>query len=208
MPLVQGAIFGAFAAAIGLVLWAGLTAPKPFPSTAVETEPSAAAAPTATPFVRGDLPIVLGPEGLGIVSFGSDGAAVVDRLTAAFGLPNEDETYPCPEKPGDVRAIRWADLTIFVFDGAFAGYIDGLHYPPYDGRALDLTTSEAVGIGSSRADLVAAFGDRVTFKASTDPGMQDADVYRIDDGRLQGVVEGVGDAGVTITIRAGLGCFS
>ena len=41
----------------------------------------------------------------------------------------------------------------------------------------------------------------------TDSVQGDPDEYQIDDGRLSGLIEGEGDAGVVITVRAGVACF-
>ena len=74
-------------------------------------------------------------------------------LTTTFGPPNEDISFTCPDPTGEMRSVRWADLTAFFMDSQFVGYLDGLHYPN-DGHPLELTTTEGVGIGSSRKDLL------------------------------------------------------
>jgi len=204
VPLVQGAIVGALIAALGVGVVMTVGAPASFPSTVV-TLPSAVAPAVATPFVRGEAPIVLAPDGLGVVAFGAEGGHAVEMLTADLGLPNEDVTFPCPVPAGELRSVRWAGLTVFVLDGKVAGYLDGLHYPN-DAPPLGLRTQEAVGVGSTRPELIAAYGDRVKI-AHAEPPATDMDEFLIDEGTQKGLIEGEGDAGVVITIRAGLACF-
>ena len=151
--------------------------------------------------------LALGPDGIdGLAPLGLDEAHAVTMLTTAFGPPNEDISFPCADPAGEMRSVRWADLTAFFMDSQFVGYLDGLHYPN-DGHPLELTTPEGVGIGSSREELLAAYGDRLEVGPPPDDVQGDVEEYRIDDGQLSGLIEGEGEAGVVITIRAGLACF-
>ncbi len=63
------------------------------------------------------------------------------------------------------------------------------------------------GIGSTRRELVAAYGDRVQIAPPTDDVQGNVEEFMIDDGRLSGLIEGKGETGVVITVRAGVACF-
>jgi len=205
-PLLEGVLIGAGLAVLGIVLLTVVTAQAPFRSSVVAL-PSPAVPPTATPLVRGDTSVALGPDGLGdLAPLGLDEAHALVMMNTAFGPANEDLSFPCADPAGEVRSVRWADLTAFFMDGRFIGFLDGLHYPN-DGHPLELTTTEGVGIGSSRAELVAAYGDRLKVGAPPDGVQGDVEEYRIDDGKLSGLIEGEGETGVVITVRAGLACF-
>jgi hypothetical protein len=206
-PLLEGALVGAGLALLGIALLTFLAAPPAFRSSVVVVPSPVAIAPTATPFVRSDMSLALGPEGIdGLAPLGLDDAHALIMLNTAFGLPNEDLSFPCPGHVGGMRSVRWADLTAFFTDSRFVGYLDGLHYPN-DGPLLELITTEGVGIGSSRQELVAAYGGRLEVTQPPEDAQGDVEEYRIDDGRLSGLIEGAGDAGVVITVRAGTACF-
>jgi hypothetical protein len=201
-PLLEGALLGAGLVLLGIALLAVLSGPPAFPSSVVALPSPVAVAPTATPFVRSDVALALGPDGIvGLVPLGHDETHALDLLTTTLGPPNEDISFPCPGHVGGVRSVRWADLTAFFADATFVGYLDGLHYPN-DGRLLELTTTEGVGIGSTRSELVAAYGDRLKVVPPSD-----VEEFKIDDAGLSGLIEGEGDAGVVITVRAGVACF-
>ncbi len=206
-PLLEGALVGAGLALRGVALLTVLTAPPAFPSLVVAVPSPVAVAPTATPFVRSDVTLALGPDGIdGLAPLGLDAEHALAHFETAFGLPNEDVSFPCPGHVGGVRSVRWADLTALFADSTFVGYLDGLHYPN-DGPLLELTTTEGVGIGSTRRELVAAYGDRVQIGPPTDDVQGDVEEFMIDDGRLSGLIEGKGETGVVITVRAGVACF-
>jgi hypothetical protein len=206
-PLLEGGLVGAGLALLGVALLTVLTAPPAFRSSVVVLPSSVAVVPTATPFVRGDVSLELGPDGIvGLVPLGHDETHALHLLTTTLGLPNEDISFPCPGHVAGVRSVRWADLTAFFTDSTFVGYLDGLHYPN-DGPPLELTTTEGVGIGSTRLEFVAAYGDRLQAVPPTDDVQGDVQEYQIDDGRLSGLIEGEGDTGLVITVRAGVACF-
>jgi hypothetical protein len=206
-PLLEGALVGAGLALLGVALLTVLTAPPAFRSSVVALPSPVAIAPTATPFVRSDLTAALGPDGIvGLAPLGLDDVHALIVLNTAFGLPNEDLSFPCPGHVGGMRSVRWADLTAFFTDSLFVGYLDGLHYPN-DGPLLELTTTEGVGIGSTRDELAAAYGDRLQIVPPQDDVQGDIEEFRIDDGRLSGLIEGEGETSVVITVRAGVACF-
>ena len=206
VAVLQGAAVGAIVAIVGVALWSAVGPKSGLPSTIVPLPTAVAALPTATPVIRTEVPLVLGPDGIGFATFGDPGSHVVEMLTGTLGLPNEDAAIPCPGSNGDARSVRWADLTLFLQDDQVAGYIDGSHYPN-DAPPLELKTDAGIGLGSTRSELEAAYGDRLTFTDAPGIGTTEAVAYGVDGQALQGLIEGSGGDGVVITIRAGLGCF-
>ena len=206
VAVAQGALLGAAVTLAVVLAWSALAQPAQFKSSVVPVPSAVAVPPTATPFVRTDVPLVLEPDGIGMARFGDPGGHIVEMLTGSLGLPNEDATIPCSGPVAEMRAVRWGDLTLFLSEDAFVGYIDTMYYPN-DAPALAPKTAEGVGIHTTRADLVAAYRDRVTFADVPDMGPNDAVEYRIDRGELNGLLEGAGEDGVVITVRAGQGCF-
>lgn len=205
-PLLQGALIGAGLALLAVSLLTIVTRQAPFRSSVVAL-PSPAIAPAATPFGRGDVSVALGPDGLvGLVPLGLDEAHALIMLNAAFGLPNEDVSFPCVDPTGEMRSVRWADLTAFFMDEKFVGFLDGLHYPN-DGHPLELTTAEGIGMGTPRNALVAAYGDRLKVVPPPDGVQGDVEGFQVDDGRLSGLIEGDDETGVVIMVRAGVACF-
>ena len=206
VAVIQGALAGVFVTLVAVAWWSAIDRTGGLPSRVVPLPSAVAVVPTATPFVRTEVPLVLGPDGIGLAAFGDPGSHVVEMLTGMVGLPNEDATITCPDAGEDARSVRWADLTLFIHDDHVAGYIDGSHYPN-DAPPLQLKTAEGVGVGSTRAELEAAFGDRLTFADAPSIGSSEVVSYAVDGKRLQGLIEGGGSDGVVITVRAGLGCF-
>jgi hypothetical protein len=128
-------------------------------------------------------PLVLRGDGLGAWMLGSDADTVVEGLTEVLGPPStdtgwrssEDEQSPvwgCP--PPQARRVRWPDLTAYFHafpDGTLpADFLE--YYSPADGRPYflgyqvggDLRTAAGIGVGSTLAELRAAYGtDLVLF---------------------------------------------
>ncbi|MGI8683645.1 MAG: hypothetical protein ACR2MO_00820 [Acidimicrobiales bacterium] len=103
--------------------------------------------------------VVLLAEGLGVATFGDQKTAVVATLTAAFGAP--DETGEGCELAGtDVTTTSWKELTVQFADGELDAY--DVQVPESESSALDLKTEEGIGVGSTVAQLKAAYGDRLT----------------------------------------------
>jgi hypothetical protein len=113
---LAGAILTGLVGIAALVLL--LAGPRGLPSQSAGSVPTLLAEPAGTLGAG----LVLAADGLGPVSFGDAGDAVVATLTESLGTPTEDELQPCSVY-GQVRWVRWGSLTISVQDGRFTGFI-------------------------------------------------------------------------------------
>jgi hypothetical protein len=217
IALAQGALVGALIS-LGLVLVLTLASrPAEFPTTTVSL-PSAFIVPTPTP--RAELPITLEADGLGVAFFGDEGENVVRGLDTVIGTSNSDEQWTCPDPPGEVRFVMWADLGVFVIDGVFTGWVDAIYFPPEFGPLLELKTVEDLGIGVELEHFEAHLGDRFVFRdpdpsAAPDPSADPdqnplADLREFDiDGPtgIHGFVEDGPEGPRVISLSAGTTCF-
>jgi hypothetical protein len=203
--LAGGALVGAVVTLAAVLLWAQLSRPAPFPTTAA-TAPSPFVVPTPTP--RTHVPLTLTPKGLGLVSFGEAGEATIGKLRGLLGSPTSDDKWTCKKPVVDVRFVGWAELGIFVTGDRFVGYVDAIYYPPQFGPLMGLETAEGVGIGIDLEDLQSHYGSRLRL---LDPSAEfDADHRKfVIDGQdgIWGVVEKGPTGSRVITIAAGTTCF-
>jgi hypothetical protein len=201
-----GVAIGAAITLAVVFVWTEASRPAGFPTTQAAL-PTTFVVPTATP--RPDLGVIrLAPDGIGLASFGEDGAAVVDELEGILGPPNSDESWTCPDPPGEVRFVGWADLGVFVMDGTFVGWTDAIYFPAEYGPLLGLRTTEDLHIGLMLEHFEAHLGDRFAFR-DPDPNPEDeAREFDIDgpDG-IHGFVEDAPDGPRVIALAAGTTCF-
>lgn len=150
---------------VGPVTWAALASPSVVTTSAPPTiapTPSAVPAPTPTD------PLVLAADGLGAVSFGDPATEVLAALTAAFGPPDEEQRTNNPDgvvhlwRGGPLGyALRVSTGTSTLFCGSDTYRDDGVdHFYAWDYYGgLGLTTAEGITVGSSAAELLAAYPD-------------------------------------------------
>ena len=151
---------------------------------------SSTAAPSSTTTTAPAPKIVLEPEGLGAVDFDDLEPAVVDILTDAFGAPS-GSGGGCELAGTTVTTTRWKELTVQFADGKFDSY----SVRPRSGEspALNLKTAEGIGLGSTKAQLQSAYGNRLTI-----PGLpsefQEPDSFSIafpgSERTIRGVLSG------------------
>jgi hypothetical protein len=178
-----------------------------FPTTTVATLPTPFVAPAPTP--RPELPLTLEADGLGLVSFGEPGDAVVGELEGLLGTSNADERWTCPDPAGAVRFVQWADLGLFVIDGVFVGWVDAIYFPPEYGPLLELKTVEDLHIGVELEHFEAHLGDRFVFR-EPDPNAAEGAAREFDiDGAkgIHGFVQDGEGASLVIALSAGTTCF-
>ena len=215
--LASGAIVGAVVALLAVLIWTESSRPAPFPTTAVAALPTPFILPKPTPRPR--LPLTLQADGLGLVSFGEDGEATIQKLQALIGAPNSDDRWTCKDPAGEVRFVGWADLGVFVIDGLFVGWVDAIFFPPEFGPRLELTTVENLGIGVEVQHFEANLGERFAFR-EPDPNAAENAAREFDiDGTtgIHGYVQdGEGNtalrvppepASLVISLTAGITCF-
>jgi hypothetical protein len=182
-------------------------------STSSSTTSTSQPAPLAT--------LELAEDGLGDVLVGFPPDVVINDISALYGSPDLDSDWIPAEPniygscPGQVmRAVGWGSLVIiFVNDSAdplserFYTYTYGYDYTEnvggVDPRGLELTTAAGVGIGSSVAELRAAYGDRVRIAGDSD---LDVWSFEIEGATLSGLVDGPDDSNVVTLIELEPGC--
>lgn len=203
--LAQGALVGALVAVLAVLLCTAAARPAEFPTSAAAL-PSALILPAPTPVP--ELPLTLESDGLGIMGFGQEGDAVVGELEVLLGPPNGDEHWTCPDPPGELHFVQWADFGVFVIDGVFVGWVDALFYPPAYGELLGLKTTEDLRIGVELEHFEAHLGDRFVFTETPPDAPEGAREFDIDGPTgIHGLVQAGEGASLVIGLSAGTTCF-
>lgn len=189
--------------------------PEVSTSEPVETSTSQAEPTTSAPApeVR---PLVLRPDGLGLVVLGGEAESSITQLTNQLGVPNEDSgwvassTSPFGLCPGaQVRGVSWGPLRVMFTDpgdGAPATSFSYLYAAPADAAASSspaagLTTDTGIGLGSSVAEVRAAYPELLLFEDEYGP------VFATSaEGGLSGTLTDVSDAGLVTSIIGGQYC--
>lgn len=163
--------------------------------------------------------LVLRGDGLDLVDFGQPAEVVHSALTALLGPPDEDSGWieagssPFGVCPGTVvRGVRWETLQVLFTDGEtewasdiphFFSYVDSVFFE--DATPLGFTTDREIGLGSTRAELEAAYGEEVEIFVDEVFGV----LFRIDvpePALLWGdLADEQVDAPITL-VRGGQGC--
>lgn len=198
---------------LGLVVWAVFGACSGSPQ------------PTAAP----PGPFILSGTGIAAAEIGEPPAAVVDELTGLLGAPDADSGWiaadsdlygTCPAE--QLRAVGWGSLFLyFVADeevtadnehiaGRFFTYSYGYDFGRNEGgtdpRELGLVTEADVGLGSTRSELRAAYGDDLTeaHDALTDIWSWEAAANQPNF--LRGLLSGPEDDATVVLIERVPGC--
>jgi len=163
--------------------------------------------------------VVPSREGLGVAALGQDADEALAALEAAMGRPNTVTRWLPPEHslwgrcPGKrVRGAKWGDLWVLFGEDTPLGegrYLFGwmLGQAGVSG-ATGLRTAEGIGIGSTVAELRAAYGDRLEL-APYELGARftvSAEGGQPATAEFGGVAAGTGDADPVRTLRGGLPC--
>ena len=187
-------------------------APTAPPTTPAPTEaPATTAAPSTT---VAPATVVLARDGLGVVPFGTDADGAVAALTAVLGPPTEDTGWVDPLTIStcagtELRRVSWGALAILLGDPAatgtgvrqfFAssyGNVAGVEPQP-----AGLVTPEGIGLGTSVADLKAAYPGVVLNPG--EEGLIEPSFF-VDDS-LRGIVTGDTDTDSVTVVFGGPFC--
>lgn len=182
---------------------------------------SATPAPTTTTAPPPLPDLELSQDGLGDVAFGLSPDEVIAEMAGRFGAPDHDTDWIPAEPnayglcPGEkMRAIGWGSLAaIFIDDGTsdlggyFYTYTYGYDYSENTGgvdpRGLDLTTAEGVGLGTTVADLRAAYASDLTVDGDQ---VLDVWTFRDDAAGLKGLLSGPDETDTVTLIQPIIGC--
>lgn len=120
--------------------------------------------------------VVLSRDGLGVVVFGAPAEPALQTLRDAMGKPNSVTRWLSMDRslwgtcPGDlVRGAKWGDLWVIFSDESELS--DERHVSSWMlGRVgvygrTQLRTAEGIGVGSTVAELRAAYGERLSLQA-------------------------------------------
>lgn len=146
--------------------------------------------------------MVLGPQGLGIVSFGDDADPVVAELTALLGRASDDRPLgSCPSGEVD-RVVAFAELAVLIGEREgsprFVAWDLGLP----SGALPELRTAEGVGVGTTVEALRAAYGSQL--EITNDPFGPGFEVRVPAPGRLGGTLTGTRPTDTVATLAGGL----
>jgi hypothetical protein len=176
-------------------------------SPAASTAAPAAAAPSSEP--PSEDPVTrlhLRGDGLDMVGLGDPQLDVTRTLTDVLGPPDEEGDEPCASHPEhQSHWVRWADLSLRFDGGTFAGWIEGIHFPPGP-PALDLTTATGLSPGDP-LDRARQLYPGLRVRHATAPGQRSADTFSFHDPdgtpKMFGLVEGDGGDQLVASIYAG-----
>jgi len=164
-------------------------------------------------------PLVLAADGLGGIDFGATPDDAIAYVAGLLGPATEDSgwidalTSPygvCPQP--EVRGVQWGAFVLLFtraetdFAPAGSEHLFSYYYTDNIAPAVGLGTEENVFIGSSRAELDAAYGARL--EVFEDPfGV----VWHVDrdpsrDEALSGFLSGPTGGDVVEAINGGVGC--
>jgi hypothetical protein len=179
--------------------------------------------------------VVLGADGLGLVAFGRADRDVLGALQGRLGLAAERGSWsgatPFGTCPGPVRAVRWGRLYVLFTNGPtryapagrwhlFAWQADTVQRSKGDPQSSGPTpptappplrgysprTTAGIGIGSTVAELRAAYGSRLRITSGTPGNTYRFGIGQGAAGELSGSLSG-GTPGATVTgLTAGAIC--
>lgn len=170
------------------------------PTSTVPIATTTTGAPSTTAPVGAGL--VLGPEGLGAVTFGEEAEKVLAELERLLGPPSDDGTLgSCPS--GEInRLVQFAELAVLIGEREGASRFVGWDLGEASGALPPLVTAEGIGVGARVAELRAAYAGRVEV-GDDDPFGPSFDVRVPPPGRLRGTLTGAGPTDAVATLAGG-----
>lgn len=184
-------------------------------ATAATSESSTSPTAVTTAAANAAAAVQLRNDGLGVTTFGDMPEYAVAALTAELGAPTGDATQPAASTfgacPGTtLRAVEWGGLAVLITDGTTTyGGPGGPHFFAYLYRSNDarkLATGEGTGLGSSVADLRAAYGTGLRVNPEQEGSGPSFEVGSYGAGGLYGLLDGTTDASKVTEIAAGEPC--
>lgn len=187
--------------------------------TTTESQPTTTAPEATTTTTDPLLALVLGEQSLGSFNFGTEADQVIAGLTAILSDPDDDTGWvdsfsafgTCPGT--EARLVRWVSLQAFFTNGATDWAPEGTrHFFHFSqsaaaggGEVLTLRTDKQIGVGSSVADLEAAYGSQLTI---TDDPLFDTlwEVESSGPGLLWGSASASTPDGLVTAVNGGIGC--
>jgi hypothetical protein len=236
LSVLVAALAGAIVVVVVFVMLSAVFGGSGFPTRRVSA-PTALPSPSSMPPMA-DLPIVLRGDGLGVVGIGEDAEVVLAEMRRLLGPPVDEWPVSCqhtatgpgssaPSPPSGSpapspttgssapapagRAYRWVDLSVFIVDEVFVGYLDSVFYPPGH-PPLGFETEEGVTLGANLAELEATYGQRLRVgrpEPSGEGGEDEARPFTVaetGDPGLRGYLLRTDDSETVIVFGAGASC--
>jgi len=207
MPLRRAACF-----MLPVVLLAGAACSgggKKEASTTSSAPTTTSTAPTTTTGPLTKEQIVLGADGVGGVAFGTNSAHAINRFMQALGQPDKNTQLPAGQACGATRRLHWANFQVLLNEvtstaGAGRPGFVGWFLGPATGAALDFKTAKGIGLGSTVAQLNAAYGPDVSVQGRGEQGP--GFTIMQPNGIIVGLLTAATDAGKVKNIQAGNYC--
>jgi hypothetical protein len=155
--------------------------------------------------------IVLAANGLGgeLVFHEANAARTINLLRQALGEPEKNQPLPAQATCQATRRLQWGNLQVLVNE---VTSVSGAGRPGFAGWYLgapsatthDLKTEKGIGIGSTVANLKAAYGTEsvVISRGESGPGFS----VTLPSGIILGQLDALTDAGKVKNIQAGNYC--
>jgi len=214
--IVSVLLLGAAGGGVALGLIPTSLTAEPTPSATSTPEPSVSETPSGAPVVDRPTPTptstpsptstrpayalddpstwtISGTE-VGPIALGGERSTELDDLAGAFETLGPEQTCPNPNAVF-LRSEQGMDMVVSGQDGTVQGVDIGLGEPLGPERAAAPTTAEGLGLGSTLAELRAAYPDLHYSRAGAE-GPTDEDPYG-------GYVTAMNGATVTFAIRPG-----
>ena len=163
--------------------------------------------PTTATTALGRRSVILAPDGLGSLPFGTQAARAMKGMTQAFGRAENITAVPAAASCEATRIFRWKDFDVVINEasarsGGTAGLVGWAMGAPAP-ASLGLKTDKGIGIGSTVAEVRAAYGPAVTVASGPNgPTLE----IKVATGVISGELDGQSDAGRVKTLRAGVTC--
>jgi hypothetical protein len=176
------------------------------PSIPLTTESTA---PTTTTAPLTKEAIVLAGDGVGPVKFGTNAAHTIARFMQALGEPEKNQPLPAGTACAATRRLQWGNFQVLVNEvgstsGAGKPGFGGWFLGATTGAPLDFKTEKGIGIGSTVAQLKAAYGADVNVAARGEEGP--GFTVTVPGGLMLGLLTAATDAGKVKNIQAGNYC--
>jgi hypothetical protein len=185
-------------------------------TTSSTTSPTSTTSTSTTTTLARVKGLALSSKGLGDALFGADADGVVDYVSSILGAPNNDSGWadpltigaPCPGT--QIRFVDWDDLSLFFSDNSpaavglrhFAAYTYGPAFVPGSIKPFGLATDRGLSVGSSVADLIAAYPSAVVGAGDEISGP----AFFIEDGLVGFLTAADPATGSIISFVGGYGC--
>lgn len=185
-------------------------------TTTTTTEPTTTTTDTTLPPAE---ILILGPENIDGIDFGTDADQTVASFEEILGPPTDDTGWvppvdsegvqvygPCPGTL--IRVVDWSNLKTVYTNAQTQWGAEGTRhfffysYVLFDSDVLGLSTAEGIGLGSTVEDLRAAYGDTIDIISD-----EFGDYFNVSvpaPGVLWGFL--TGPDGTVMSIQGGTGC--